>query len=92
MPRSRKWLITINNPIEHDFDHARIKASVLDLPSVVYWCMCDEQGDECETLHLVLLAFLVSPYLGGSAMAVSSWLALHGNNWHWQRPAEQVCV
>lgn len=51
MPRSRKWLITINNPIEHDFDHARIKASVLDLPSVVYWCMCDEQGDECETLH-----------------------------------------
>ena len=39
MPRSRKWLITINNPIVHDFDHARIKASVLDLPSVVYWCM-----------------------------------------------------
>lgn len=51
MPRSRKWLITINNPVVHDFDHARIKASVLDLPSVVYWCMCDEQGDECETLH-----------------------------------------
>ena len=51
MPQSRKWLITINNPIEHDFDHARIKAAVLDLPSLVYWCMCDEQGDECETLH-----------------------------------------
>lgn len=49
--RSRKWLITINNPLEHGFDHARIKAAVLDLPSVVYWCMCDEQGDECETLH-----------------------------------------
>ena len=46
MPRSRKWLITINNPIVHNFDHARIKASVLDLPSVVYWCMCDEQGDD----------------------------------------------
>ena len=51
MPHSRKWLITINNPIEHGFDHARIKAAVLDLPSVLYWCMCDEQGDECETLH-----------------------------------------
>ena len=51
MPRSRKWLITINNPLDHGFDHARIKAAVLDLPSVVYWCMCDEQGDECETLH-----------------------------------------
>lgn len=49
--RSRKWLITINNPLAHGFDHARIKAAVLDLPSVVYWCMCDEQGDECETLH-----------------------------------------
>ena len=51
MPQSRKWLITINNPVEHGFDHARIKAAVLDLPSLVYWCMCDEQGDECETLH-----------------------------------------
>lgn len=49
--RSRKWLITINNPLEHGFDHARIRAAVLDLPSLVYWCMCDEQGDECETLH-----------------------------------------
>ena len=49
--RSRKWLITINNPVEHGFDHARIKAAVLDLPGLVYWCMCDEQGDECETLH-----------------------------------------
>ena len=51
MANSRKWLITINNPLEHGFDHARIKAAVLDLPSVVYWCMCDEQGDECATLH-----------------------------------------
>lgn len=48
---SVKWLITINNPLEHGFDHARIKAAVLDLPSIVYWCLCDEQGDECETLH-----------------------------------------
>lgn len=49
--RSRKWLITINNPADHGFDHDRIKAAVLDLPGVLYWCMCDEQGDECETLH-----------------------------------------
>ena len=49
--RSRKWLITINNPLEHGFDLARIKAAVLDLPGIVYWCLCDEQGDECETLH-----------------------------------------
>lgn len=49
--RSRKWLITINNPAEHGFDHARIRAAVLDLPGILYWCLCDEQGDECETLH-----------------------------------------
>lgn len=49
--QSRKWLITINNPLEHGFDHDRIKAALYDIPSVVYWCMCDEQGDECETLH-----------------------------------------
>ena len=57
--RSRKWLITINNPLEHGFDHARIKAAVFDLPSVVYWCMCDEQGDECETLHFVFGSILL---------------------------------
>ena len=48
---SRKWLITINNPLDHGFDHARIRAAILDLPNILYWCMCDEQGDECETLH-----------------------------------------
>ena len=51
MAQSRKWLITINNPLEHGFDHARIKAAVNDLPALLYWCMCDEKGDECETLH-----------------------------------------
>lgn len=51
MPQSRKWLLTINNPLEHGFDHERIKAAVLDFPNLIYWCMCDEQGDECETLH-----------------------------------------
>ena len=33
--RSRKWLITINNPLEHGFDHARIKAAGLDLRGIV---------------------------------------------------------
>ena len=47
MAQSRKWLITINNPLEHGFDHARIKAAVNDLPALLYWCMCDEKGDEC---------------------------------------------
>lgn len=62
--RSRKWLITINNPTEHGFDHARIKAAVLDLPGILYWCLCDEQGDECETLHILLLACVGIPLCG----------------------------
>ena len=57
--RSRKWLITINNPADHGFDHDRIKAAVLDLPGILYWCMCDEQGDECETLHTLIWALSV---------------------------------
>ena len=49
--QSRKWQITINNPLEHGFDHDRIKESLGKLKGLVYWCMCDEEGDECETRH-----------------------------------------
>lgn len=49
---SRKWQVTINNPLEKGFTHDRI----IEIMSGVrgkslYWCMCDEEGDECETLH-----------------------------------------
>lgn len=43
--KSRKWLITINNPKEHGFTHDRIKDDLSDLKSLVYWCMCDEIGE-----------------------------------------------
>lgn len=49
--QARKWLVTINNPVEHGFTHERIKQSLSELKSLIYWCMCDERGDECETLH-----------------------------------------
>ncbi|MBQ2061403.1 MAG: hypothetical protein II458_01885 [Oscillospiraceae bacterium] len=49
--RSRKWQLTINNPIDHGFDHMTIKDKLHQLKSLVYWCMCDEEGDECDTLH-----------------------------------------
>ena len=49
---SRKWQVTINNPLEKGFTHENI----IEIMSGVrgrslYWCMCDEEGDECETLH-----------------------------------------
>lgn len=43
--RSRKWLITQNNPEEHMMNHAVIRLMLMDLKPV-YWCMCDETGEE----------------------------------------------
>ena len=49
-PSSRKFQLTINNPTQHGFDHARIKAILAEFTSTVYWCMCDEIGEK-GTLH-----------------------------------------
>ena len=49
--RSRKWQLTINNPLDQGFDHSVIRDKLSQMKSLVYWCMCDEEGDECETLH-----------------------------------------
>lgn len=48
--RSRKWQLTINNPSEYGWVHERIKDTVAELKSVLYWCMCDEVG-ESGTYH-----------------------------------------
>lgn len=56
--RSRKWLITINNPAEHGFDHDRIRSELSKMKGILYFCFCDEQGDECETLHTHLFFVL----------------------------------
>ena len=49
---SRKWQITINNPLEKGLDHETIKQIMSGVKGdTLYWCMCDEEGDECETLH-----------------------------------------
>lgn len=42
---SRKYQLTINNPIEHGFTHEQIKNN-LDTIKTEYWCMCDEVGAE----------------------------------------------
>lgn len=54
MPRtesSRKYLLTINNPIDHGFTHDRIRAILNEFPTLRYWCMCDEVGLETNTPH-----------------------------------------
>jgi hypothetical protein len=44
--QSRKWLITINNPIDKGFTHEKIKEELIKFKSLIYWCMSDEIGQE----------------------------------------------
>lgn len=49
MPRktsSRKFQLTINNPADHGFTHERIRTILSEFSGVVYWCMCDEIGEQ----------------------------------------------
>lgn len=63
LKQSRKWMVTINNPLEHGFDHDAIKAIMAKVRGVsLFWCMCDEEGDECETLHTHIFIYRSSPF------------------------------
>lgn len=48
--KSKRFMLTINNPVEHGFDHQTIKDSLGDL-YLKYWCMADEVGGEEHTPH-----------------------------------------
>lgn len=50
-PQSRKWQITINNPLEKGFDHEKIKDTLNKFSGMLYWCMSDEVGLEERTPH-----------------------------------------
>lgn len=43
---SRKYLLTINNPLDHGFTHETIKRLLSEFAGIIYWCMCDEIGEE----------------------------------------------
>lgn len=49
--RSRKWMITINNPLDKGFTHDKIKEVLTSIRSLDYLAMCDEIGNEKHTLH-----------------------------------------
>lgn len=42
--QSRKWLLTINNPVDKGYTHEFIKGQLGKIKSCVYWCMSDEVG------------------------------------------------
>lgn len=49
--RSRKWQVTINNPVEKGFTHERIKEVVQMYKGCTFWCMADEVGNDTGTYH-----------------------------------------
>ena len=60
MPRklsSRKFQLTINNPTDHGFTHDRIRANLSESPGLLYWCMCDEVGEQGTTHTHVYVVF-----------------------------------
>lgn len=48
---TRKWQLTINNPLDHGFTHDVIKDKLSSIKNIKYWCMCDEVGLETNTYH-----------------------------------------
>lgn len=49
--RSRKWLLTINNPLEKGYTHEVLKNLICATKQCVYWCMSDEVGGVTQTNH-----------------------------------------
>lgn len=54
---SRKYQLTINNPVDHGFDHDIIKHNIEELSGCLYWCMCDEIGEQNTPHTHVYMAF-----------------------------------
>lgn len=56
--QSRKYQLTINNPIEKEWTHEKIKQVISEMQQVLYWCMADEIGLQDGTYHThVYIAF-----------------------------------
>ena len=54
----RKYQLTINNPEKLGFNHETIKTTLGSFPGCLYWCLCDEIGNETGTPHThVYVAF-----------------------------------
>lgn len=60
--QSRKWLLTINNPKDHGFEHTQIHDILDSFKAVKYWCMSDEIGKD-GTYHTHLFLYSTSGML-----------------------------
>lgn len=60
MPRmqaSRKYQLTINNPTDHGLTREILHNTLAGLKSCIYWCMCDEIGEQGTPHTHLYLAF-----------------------------------
>ena len=44
--QARAWQLTINNPLKSGMTHDKIREIINAIPSKIYWCMCDEIGEQ----------------------------------------------
>lgn len=58
--QGRKWLLTINNPIDAGFSHERIVDLVGTMTTVSYFCLVDEVGEQ-GTYHTHLFLYSEAP-------------------------------
>ena len=56
---SRKWLLTINNPVEKGYTHDKLQELMKQFTNVTFYCMSDEIGLGTKTYHTHL--FMYSP-------------------------------
>lgn len=58
--QSRKWQLTINNPLDHGYAHKDIIDKFSNITKLNYWCMCDEIGEN-GTYHTHIFLYRVNP-------------------------------
>ncbi|MCL2003985.1 MAG: replication protein [Oscillospiraceae bacterium] len=58
--QSRKYIVTINNFLEHGYTRDTIREKITALKSLVYFCAAEEKGLECGTHHIHLYAVFSS--------------------------------
>lgn len=76
---SRKFQLTLNNPEKHDWSHGYIKNALHTFSGLLYWCLCDEIGQEGTPHTHVFVVFknavefksLQKPFLGAHIEAVA---------------------
>lgn len=59
--RSRKWMITINNPVDHGYDHDKIEGILSKIKNIDYYCYSDEVGNKEHTHHTHIFLFRENP-------------------------------